>query len=412
MRWHFKITSNSEAGVHFDPYDPTLQLNPYPTYQWLRDESPAHWDPGRGFWTLSRFEDVWSAVHDPLRLSSAQGIVIGQSDIGASNLMEAMPMMIMMDPPRHDELRRLVSRAFTPRAIAQMENAVRCTTRQLLEDLPEGRADLLPTFAGPLPVTVIAEMLGVPVDDRENFREWSDMLVRINPDEPESVDRALHGSAELFGYLPPLIQARRRKPKDDLLSAMVAAEHQGRRMTDEEIAGTAFLLLTAGNETTTNLIANMAMIVGTDADLRRTLIDDPSLIPAAAEEVLRLESPVQGLARTATEDVAFGDATIEEGQQVLLLFAAANRDEREFPHADSLLLDRRSDRALAFGHGIHFCLGATLARLEVCVAFEELLQHLPDFAVGEGARRVPSALVRGFEHLPIEYELSTVQGAT
>ena len=285
--------------MHFDPYDPTLQLDPYPTYQWLRDESPADWDPGRGFWTLSRFEDVWSAVHDPLRLSSAQGIVIGQSDIGASNLMEAMPMMIMMDPPRHDELRRLVSRAFTPRAIAQMENAVRCTTRQLLEDLPEGRADLLPTFAGPLPVTVIAEMLGVPVDDRENFREWSDMLVRINPDEPESVDRALHGSAELFGYLPPLIQARRRKPKDDLLSAMVAAEHQGRRMTDEEIAGTAFLLLTAGNETTTNLIANMAMIVGTDADLRRTLIDDPSLIPAAAEEVLRLESPVQGLARTA-----------------------------------------------------------------------------------------------------------------
>lgn len=398
--------------MHFDPYDPTLQLDPYPTYRWLRDESPVHWDPDRGFWTLSRFDDVWSAVHDPLRLSSAQGIVIGQSDIGASDLMEAMPMMIMMDPPRHDELRRLVSRAFTPRAIAQMEEAVRTTTRQLLDEFPEGGADLLPSFAGPLPVTVIAEMLGVPVDDRESFREWSDMLVRINPDEPEAVERAMHGSAELFAYLPPLIEARRRKPEDDLLSAMVAAEHEGRQMTDAEIAGTAFLLLTAGNETTTNLIANMTMVIGTDPDLRRTLVDDPSLIPAAAEEVLRLESPVQGLARTASEDVTIGDATIEAGQQVLLLFAAANRDEREFPDADTMLLERRSDRALAFGHGIHYCLGATLARLEVRVAFEEFLRRVPDFEVGEGARRVPSALVRGFEHLPIEYERSVLQGAS
>ncbi len=397
--------------MNFDPYDPTLQLDPYPTYRWLRDESPVHWDPERGFWTLSRFEDVWSAVHDPLRLSSAQGIVIGQGDIGASDLMEAMPMMIMMDPPRHDELRRLVSRAFTPSAIARMEDAVRTTTRQLLDEMPEGRADLLPAFAGPLPVTVIAEMLGVPIDDRESFREWSDMLVRINPDEPEAIDRALHGSAELFAYLPPLIEARRRKPDDDLLSAMIAAEHGGRRMTDEEIAGTAFLLLTAGNETTTNLIANMTMVIGADPDLRRTLIDDPSLIPAAVEEVLRLESPVQGLARTAAEDVVFGDATIEEGQQVLLLFAAANRDEREFTDADTLLLDRQSDRALAFGHGIHYCLGAILARLEARVAFEEFLRHVPDFEVSEGARRVPSALVRGFEYLPIEYEAIATQGA-
>lgn len=396
--------------MHFDPFDSTLQLDPYPTYRWLRDESPVHWNDERGFWTLSRFDDVWAAVHDPLRLSSAKGIVIGQEDIGAGDLMEAMPMMIMMDPPRHDELRRLVSRAFTPRAIAKMEEAVRVTARQLLDELAGTEADLLPAFAGPLPITVIAEMLGVPTDDREKFREWSDLLVRIDPNEPESVEGAMHGSAELFGYLPPLIADRRADPADDLLSAMTLAEHDGRTMTDDEIAGTAFLLLTAGNETTTNLIANMTMVLGTDPALRQSLLDDPSLIPAATEEVLRLESPVQGLARTATTDVEFGDATIEEGQQVLLLFGAANRDDREFPDADQLVLDREADRTLAFGHGIHYCLGATLARLETRVAFEELLARIPDFEIADGARRVPSALVRGYEHLPISYSLAAATG--
>ena len=396
--------------MEFDPYDPNVQLDPYPSYRWLREESPVHWNADRGFWTLSRFEDVWSAVHDPLRLSSAQGIVIGQQDIDASDLMDAMPMMIMMDPPMHDELRRLVSRAFTPRAIARMEEAVRTTTRQLIGELPDDGVDLLPSFAGPLPITVIAEMLGVPVADRDQFREWSDMLVRVNPDDDESVEQAMNGSAMLLGYLPPLIEARREQPSDDQLSAMVAAEHEGRRMTDAEIAGTAFLLLTAGNETTTNLIANMTMVLADDADLRRLLVEDPSRIPDAVEEVLRLESPVQGLARTATEDVTVHGETIEEGQQVLLLFGAANRDEQEFPDADVLQLGRQSDRALAFGHGVHYCLGATLARLETRVAFEELLARIPDYEIGEGARRVPSAMVRGFEHLPLEYDLVGARG--
>lgn len=397
--------------MHFDPYDPDLQLDPYPTYRWLRDESPVHWDEERGFWTLSRFDDVWTAVHDPLRLSSAQGIIIGQPSMGSSEDGGAMPMMIMMDPPRHDELRRLVARAFTPRAIAAMEESVRGIARELLDAMPDGGAELVSAYAGPLPMTVIAVMLGVPVEERDSFREWSDMLVRINPDDPESIERALHGSGELLAYLPPLIEARRRDPRDDLISAMVSAELDGRRMTDAEVAGTAFLLLTAGNETTTNLIANAAVVIGSDPQLRQSLVDDPALIPAATEEILRLESPVQGLARTATEEVRFGDATIEPGQQVLLLFASANRDEREFPDADHLLLGRSSERALAFGHGTHYCLGAALARLECRVAFEELLARMPDFELAAGARRVPSAMVRGFEHLPVEYETATLEGA-
>jgi len=396
--------------MHFDPYDPALQLDPYPTYKWLRDESPVHWDEDRGFWTLSRFDDVWTAVHDPKRLSSAQGIIIGQPSMSSED-GEAMPMMIMMDPPRHDELRRLVARAFTPRAIAAMEESVRGIARDLLDAMPEGGAELVSSYAGPLPMTVIAVMLGVPVEERDNFREWSDMLVRINPDDPGSIERALHGSAELLAYLPPLIEARRRDPRDDLISAMVSAELDGRRMTDEEIAGTAFLLLTAGNETTTNLIANAAVVIGTDPQLRQSLVEDPALIPAVTEEILRLESPVQGLARTATEEVRFGDATIEPGQQVLLLFASANRDEREFPDAEMLQIGRSSERALAFGHGTHYCLGAALARLECRVAFEELLARIPDYQVADGARRVPSAMVRGFEHLPVAYETTALEGA-
>lgn len=383
----------------FDPYDSAVQENPYPIYRRLREEAPIYWSEQRGFWVLSTFEDVWTAVHDPRRFSSAQGIVAGQK----SNGQQAIPMMIMMDPPRHDELRRLVSSAFVPRLIRTMEESVRQIARDLLDVMETGELDLVSAYAGPLPVTVIAQMIGVPVEDREKFREWSDTLVRVNPDDKASMKRAIHGSAQLLSYFPPLIAERRKRPADDLVSTLVGADDNGSSLSDEEISGTCFLLLTAGNETTTNLIANFANLVGTRPELRKQLSDDPSLIGAATEEVLRLESPVQGLARTITEDFTFGDKRFEAGQQALMLFASANRDGKKFNDPDRFILGRK-EPTLAFGHGVHYCLGAHLARLECRVAFEELLARCPDLEVADGARRVPSALVRGFDELPVSYQ--------
>ena len=382
----------------FDPYDSAVQENPYPIYRRLREEAPIYWSEQR-FWVLSTFEDVWTAVHDPRRFSSAQGIVAGQK----SNGQQAIPMMIMMDPPRHDELRRLVSGAFVPRLIRTMEESVRQIARDLLDVMETGELDLVSAYAGPLPVTVIAQMIGVPVEDREKFREWSDTLVRVNPDDKASMKRAIHGSAQLLSYFPPLIAERRKRPADDLVSTLVGADDNGSSLSDEEISGTCFLLLTAGNETTTNLIANFANLVGTRPELRKQLSDDPSLIGAATEEVLRLESPVQGLARTITEDFTFGDKRFEAGQQALMLFASANRDDKKFNDPDRFILGRK-EPTLAFGHGVHYCLGAHLARLECRVAFEELLARCPDLEVADGARRVPSALVRGFDELPVSYQ--------
>ncbi len=284
-----------------------------------------------------------------------------------------------------------------------MEESVRDIARELLDAMEPGHVDLVSTYAGPLPVTVIAHMIGVPSEDRDRFREWSDALVRTNPDDPSSTKRAVKGSMELLSYFPPLIAERRKKPANDLISLMVAVNEDGAQLSDGEITGTCFLLLTAGNETTTNLIANFANLLGTRPDLRKKISDDPELIAAATEEVLRLESPVQGLARTLTEDVTFGGERFEEGQQVLMLFASANRDEEKFTDPDDFILGRKEPN-LAFGHGVHYCLGAHLARLECRIAFEELLARAPDFSVLDGAQRVPSALVRGFEELPVDYQ--------
>ena len=387
----------------YDPYDPRVQEDPYPVYRRLRDEHPAYHNDSRGFWALSRFEDIWSAVHDPRRFSSASGLVIGQDMMATA--ANVMPMLIMMDPPRHDELRKMVSRAFTPRRMAAMEDDVRRITRELVSTFIErGEVEFVHEFAAPLPMIVIAEMLGVPVSDRHQFREWSDHLVKVNPDDPATMDRAIESGMGLNNYFVPMLEQRRKDPKDDLMSALLEAESDGRKLTEEELIGFCFLLLVAGNETTTNLISNAAAILHDRPGLRRQITEDPELLPAAVEEFLRIESPVQGLARTVTEDVEMHGEVMRAGDKVLLLWGSANRDEREFDDPDEFVLGRQLDRALAFGHGVHYCLGAALARLECRVAFEELLAVIPDYDIGDGARRLLSGPIRGFDHLPVTFE--------
>ena len=391
----------------YDPFDPLVQEDPYPTYRRLRDEHPVYRNEERSFWALSRFADVWEAVHDPTTFSSAQGIFPTPGDM----MTEAFfPMMIMMDPPRHTALRALVSRAFTPRAIAQREASIRTVARELIGAFGEGSCDLVEGLASPLPTIVIADLLGVPRDDRGDFRQWSDHLVQADPADPESSASALAGATRLYEYFGVILAERRERPRDDLVSALLEAEVDDVRLTEEELLGFCFLLLVAGNETTTNLISNAAVLLAEHPDARARVAAEPALLPGAIEEALRVDSPVQGLARTLTRTVELHGEQLVAGDRVLLLYGSANRDEREFPDPDRFDVDRRSDRQLAFGHGVHYCLGASLARLEARIAFEELLAAAPAYEVAGPVERIHSGPIRGLAHLPIEFDVALPAG--
>lgn len=392
----------SESSVVYDPWSHELHEDPYPTYTQLREEQPVYYNEARDFYALSRYQDVLDALHDPATYCSGQGVLVGQGDGG----MAVMPgFFVMSDPPRHGQLRALVSRAFTPRRIADMESSIREIARACLDQMAgEGVTDLVQSLAAPLPTTVIADLLGVSRTDLKQFREWSDALVQIDPAEPENTPEAIAASLELLGYLGTVVAERRASPRDDMVSALLDAEVDGERLADEEIVGFCVLLLVAGNETTTNLISNSTVLLAAHPDQRAQLAGDPALLPGAIEEFLRYESPVQALARTLTRDVTLHGQRMEEGRKVVMVFGAANRDPREFTDPDRLDVTRGANRHLGFGHGIHFCLGASLARLEARVAFEELLARFPfyELAVTESQlERVHSGAVRGLVSLPV-----------
>lgn len=388
----------------YDPHSHELQENPYPVYQALRDEHPAYYNEERDFWAISRFSDVWSSVHDPGTFSSAGGIVLGQDIMADSS--ELLPMLISMDPPRHDELRSLVNRGFTPKRVAALEAGMRQTTRELIAEFrDQGSFDLVQDFGAMLPTIVIADLLGVSRDDRKWFRHCSDILVQIDPRSEESIAGAMGTSMELYEYFGKVIEERRKNPIDDLVSVIVAAENEGDGVTEAELRGFCFVLLLAGNETTANLISNTAAALAQQPDVRRELLNDPSLLGNAVEEFLRYDSPVQGLARTLTRDFEMHGQTMRKGVKALLLFAAANRDEREFDNPDTLDIHRRIDRSVAFGHGIHYCLGASLARLEGRIAYEELLPVIGEYEVDfDNSSRLHSGPIRGYMHLPVSFK--------
>lgn len=393
----------------YDPYSHALHEDPYSVYRTLRDEYPVYWNDDRKFWALSRFADVWTAVHDPLTYSSEQGIVVDSSTESASDFL---PMIITQDPPRHDELRSLVSRAFTPKRMAAMDTRVVEVARDLLTEIgPRGKCDFVQEFAAPLPTMVIADMLGVSREDRAQFRHWSDEIIQADAADPELSAKAVAAGAELYEYFGGIIAERRKTPGEDLVTALIAAEIDGERLTENELLGFCFLLLVAGNETTTNLITNASVLLFDHPDQRRDLINDTSLYPTAIEEFLRYDSPVQGLARTLTKDMTVASQPLATGDKVLLIWGSANRDEREFPDPDRFDIRRKFDRHMAFGHGVHYCLGAALARLECRIAFQELFPYMPEYTVGapETRERLHSGPIRGYLHLPVEFEAFEVQ---
>jgi len=389
--------------MELDPFDPAFQADPWPVYRWLRDHAPLHHDARRGFWALSRFRDVVAASQDWATYSSAEGTLLERLD---PSLLTATPMMLFTDPPRHDRLRRLVQKAFTPRRVAALEPFVRTTAARLVGALAAaGGGDLVAEVATPLPMEVIFTLLGVPDADRRQLRAWMDDVLERNPDG-SLPERALAAMAAIMPYWFALVAARRTRPDDGLLSALCDAEVEtddGRaRLGDGEIVGFCALLGTAGNETVTKLLANAVVLFHRHPDAWASCIADPARLPNAVEEALRWSSPSQYQGRVVTRDVEWYGRTVPAGARILLLTAAANRDEREFPDPDRFDVDRSIPVALGFGHGVHFCLGAALARLETRVALEELARRMPRFAVDEaGCERVHGSNVHGFHRVPI-----------
>jgi cytochrome P450 len=386
--------------VAYDPFDPRVQEDPYPIYAKLRDQAPAYWAEGANTWVLSRYDDVSAALAQPETFSSAKGIFPSPPGIDQSELF--LPMLIMTDPPRHTQLRALVSRGFTPRRIALMEAAIQRTTDHLLAQIPQGPWDFVAQFAGPLPAIVIAELLGIPAEDRDQFRAWSSTLVQSNP--LSGARDGIAAATSIYEYFAGFLAERRHSPQKDLVSDLVKAEIGGERLSDDDVLGFCLLLLVAGHETTTNLLANSVVTLAARPQDRGRMAHDPAVLSSAIQELLRYDSPVQGLSRTLTRDITLHGETLRPGQTALLLFGSANRDERAFPNAEEFQIDRQPGRQVAFGRGLHFCLGAALARLETRVALQALLNHrtFTWHADLPAAERLHSGPIRGYASLPVQ----------
>ncbi len=398
----------NDQHLTYSPFDPEITEDPYPVYRELRHHAPAYWSAQANTWVLSRYDDVSAALVDPTRYSSASGIFPTPPGVDMTQLF--LPMLIMTDPPRHTALRKIVSKAFTPRRIAELKSHVHAIVEDLLSHSADSsRWDFVSEFSGPLPAIVIADMLGVPREDRDRFRSWSTTLIQSNPTRGE-FGPGLDAAAALYDYFSAFLAERRAHPQDDLMSALVQAEADGEHLSEEELLGFCLLLLVAGHETTTNLLSNSAVVLSENPESRRLLTDRPELVPGAVEELLRYDSPVQGLSRTLIQPVDLHGQRMMAGDTVLLLFGSANRDEDAFPDADRFDIHRAPERQVAFGRGIHFCLGAALARLEARIALQTLLASRRDWEVDlDSAVRLRSGPIRGYISLPIEHACAPAQ---
>jgi cytochrome P450 len=371
--------------------------DPFASYAALRDRDPVHHAASGDFWVLTRFEDVWAAAGDPATFSSSRGLTVAYDELDATGLGDAMPM-VFLDPPAHTAFRRLVTRDLTPRKVATIEPAVRAFVVERLESARRaGAVDVVAHLFKPLPSFVVAHYLGVPPEDRPLFDRWTEAIVQAAA-SGEAPGRA-DPFTELLGYFARLAQRRRTDPADDIVSDLVRLGEE--TVSIARILGFAFTMVTGGNDTITGMLAGSACLLTERPDQRARLLADPALIPSAIEELLRLTSPVQNLARTATRDVTVRGVTIPAGRKVLLCYAAANRDDREFgPTAEDLEVDRKIAKILTFTYGTHYCIGAAAARLQARVVLEELLARCPDFTVDvAGGRYARGSYVRRHDRL-------------
>jgi cytochrome P450 len=396
-----------------DPYNYDFHEDPYPYYKRLRDEAPLYHNSDLGFWALSRHQDVLAGFRNSTTLSNKFGVSLDPASRGphASKTMS----FLAMDDPAHLRLRTLVSKGFTPRRIRELEPRVTEIATQHLDTMiekagssPSDTVDYVNEFAGKLPMDVISELMGVPVEDRDQVRAWADGVMHRDEGVTDVPPAAIEASLNLIVYYQEMVAQRRKQLTDDLTSALLEAEIDGDRLTDDEILGLMFLMVIAGNETTTKLLANAAFWGHKNPDQLAPIYTDLERVPLWVEETLRYDTSSQILARTVEGELTMYDTTIPDGDVLLLLPGSAHRDERVFENPDDFIIGREIGAKLqSFGSGAHFCLGAHLARMEARVALTEMFKRIRGFEVDEAnAVRVHSSNVRGFAHLPMTLEIN------
>jgi cytochrome P450 len=412
----------STSGIDLDRVDllgPEAVADPYPVLAALREHDPVHWSEKYRSWFITRFDDVTAALRDtrfssdrisPYRRAKLDGPDADPALRAAFGVLEEW--MVFKDPPDHTRLRKLLSRGFTPRAVGRIRGRIDELADELLDAATSsgsGRVDLVRDYAYPLTASVIAEMLGVPRRDQDDFKRWSDQITGLVFGGMGDADRhavGASGMAELTAYLSDLVAGHEREPADDLLSALIAARDEHDSLSHEEVISTGVLLLFAGHETTTNLIASGVLALLRHPGQRALLDADPGLLNGAIEEVVRFDGPAKTVARVMAEDVEMGGRTLRRGQRVFLSPSAANRDPAVFDDPDTFDITRRQGRQLGFGVGLHYCLGAPLARLEASVAIPRALERLPSLRFDEDQLHwAPVLLSRGMESFPVRYDV-------
>lgn len=405
------MTTDATTPVVFNPFDPEFRKNPYPTYHRLLAEDPIQRSPLGGL-VISRHEDAMSLLRDPRASSDFRKSPNFKAEVEAQGLdydvlLQENRSFLFLDPPDHTRLRGLVNKAFTPKVVEGLRPRIESIVTRLLDAaLERGEADVMEDIAYPLPVQIICDMLGVPVEDNVRFRAWTNEAARsLDPDfalPPEVVEQRQRTFDALQAYFTDLVAKRRADPQDDLLSALIAAEDEGKKLNEAELISTCILLLIAGHETTVNLIGNGTLQLLRHPDQLQMLRDDPSLIGTAVEELLRFDPPVQLTGRLALEDIPLGGTVLKQGEQGVILIGAVNRDPAQFPDPQRLDITRQENRHLAFGMGVHFCLGAPLARMEGRIALGQLAARTKtlELAVADPPYK-ENLTLRGLAALPV-----------
>ncbi|MEX2227234.1 MAG: cytochrome P450 [Dehalococcoidia bacterium] len=410
----FLALERVQTGVAFNPMRRGFRVNPYPTYRRLQEKDPFHLSRAINGWVLTRHADISAVLRDPRFSSDGRKVPrfkkMMEQRIAAGDLTREEAegqSMLGLDPPDHTRLRSLVSKAFTPRSV----EALRPRVEQLVDEMVEhaaakGTFDVIREIAYPLPVIIIAEMLGIPPDDREQFKHWSDeMALSVGMANVDEQRRARDAQRAFREYMIPILEERRREPREDLISALVAAEAEGDKLSLQEVNSTIGLILVAGNETTTNLIGNGLLALLQHRDQFDRLRAQPEMIGTATEELLRYDSPVQGTSRNVLEDTEFNGHRVKAGQQLLLMIGAANRDPEQYKDPDALDIGGQDNKHLSFGNGMHFCLGAPLARIEGPAALNALAQRFPNIRLATDKLDWGDNIVlRGLRSLPVRVD--------
>jgi cytochrome P450 len=388
--------------VEYDPHSYRIHEDPYPVYGILRKQCPVYYNERLDFWALLGFREVQEASRDWRALTTAHGTFL-QSEVQAvQQFFPEEGKFLDMDPPRHTELRNLIRDVFSAREIQTQERKIRSAARKLIETFTDRKADLALQFAAPFPVSVISELLGIPKSDERDVAQWShDLHLRETDGSLPPV--AMKAGHNIHDYLQGMIDERRRSPRSDIVSRLAHAAIGGKSLTDREVIGMSLLLYVAGNETTRMFLTSAFRLLAENPEERARLARDLAAIPAAIEEMLRFESPISQEARTATRDIDITGCPIPKGKQVLLVYGSANRDDRAFADADQLIFSRPPQRHLAFGEGIHYCIGAPLARLEARVALEETLARIPNYQLSGPVEWYHSSILRGPVTLPVTF---------